>query len=207
MLAIILAVLTPAVVAQVSPAPAAEVPAPPFDTSQYVRFSKRGNGRIDGTFVLKLGVGVAKPQSGAAVECLPDLPYTEWALAQTANNINKSSDTSQSGGPSPDDPRLVPYTRTTKTDSNGSFHFFRLPYGRYVMRVSIISAFPRLAHNQVQVQISTVYNVPQAVGTGFTVIDYTHAYFDSKPVYVGSRPPFSPVFHLVARHNTFDPRR
>ena len=193
--------------AQAPPAaPPPDVPAPAFDTAQYSRFAKRGNGRIDGTFVLKVGAGDAKPQSGATVECYPDLAYTEWALTQTANVINRSTDTSTSGTPSAEDPRLAPYARITKTDSNGAFHFYRLPYGRYVMRVSLISAFPRVVHNQVNVQVGTVYD-PNSHNTAQTVLDYTHAYFDSKPVYAGPRTPFPPVFHLVARHNTFDPRR
>jgi len=200
--------LTPLVVAQAfPPTPGPNATAPPFDAAQYARFAKRGTGRIDGVFSLRVGSGPARTPSGASVECLPDLPYTEWALAQTANTINGSSDTSQSGTPNSDDPRLRPYTRITKTDTNGNFHFYRLPYGRYVMRVSFISPFPRTVHNQVQAQLGTIYDAPQAVGTGITVFDYTHAYFDSVPVYVGSRPPLAPVFRLVARHNTFDPRR
>lgn len=201
----VLAVM-PALVAQGPPSSAGLAPA--FDTLQYVRFSKRGTGRIDGAFIIKLGTdSVAKPQAGVAVTCLPDLPYTEWSLAQTANAINQSSDTSQSGTPSADDPQLAPYARTTKTDSTGSFHFYRLPYGRYIIRASLVTTFSRLAHNEIQEQISQDYNEPGALGTGFTVYDYTHAYFDSQPVYVGAKPPLPPIFHLVARHNTFDPRR
>jgi hypothetical protein len=185
---------------------ASTTPAPAFDSAQYVRYSKNGKSRIDGTFVLRVGSGDPKPQSGATVECYPDLPYTEWALAQTANAINKSSDTTTAGAPSAEDPRLEPYARTTKTDSNGNFHFYRLPYGRYVMRASLITAFPRVVHNQVQG--GAVYSGPNVVGgPGQTVYDYSRAYFDSNPVYAGPRPPFPPVFHLVARHNTFDPRR
>jgi hypothetical protein len=198
--------LAPALIAQ-SPSAPPQAPAPPFDTAQYVRFSKKGTGRIDGQFVLKLGTADVKPQSGVSVECFPDLPYTEWSLTSTANAINQSSDTSQSGTPSADDPALAQYTRTTKTDPNGNFHFYRLPYGRYIMRASLITPFARTAHNMIQEQISQVYSQPEALGTGFTVYDYTHAYFDSKPVYVGAHPPLPPIFHLVARHNTFDPRR
>jgi hypothetical protein len=178
-------------------------PAPPFDTAQFARFAKTGKARIDGTFVLKVGSGAPAPQAGAMIECYPDLPYVEWALAQTAKAINKSSDTSTSGTPSADDPRLAPYTRTTKTDSNGTFHFYRLPYGRYVMRAALITRFARTVYNQ-QIQ-GSVYYAPSANGT--IVYDYSHAYFDSNQVYAGPRTPFPPEFHLVARHNTFDPRR
>ena len=205
--AFLLTALGAALVVQSVPSIAANETAPDFDAKQFARFAKPGKGRIDGIFVLKVGKGDAKPQSGATVECVPDLTYTEWALAQTANNINKSSDTSTSGTPSADDPRLATYTRTTKTDSNGSFHFYRLPFGRYVMRVSLITPFPRTVYPPAQVRAGAIYDAPQARGGGQTVYDYTHAYFDSMPVYVGSRPPFPPIFHLVARHYTFDPRR
>jgi hypothetical protein len=189
-----------------APPPASTSAAPAFDAHQYARFMKPGKGRIDGSFTLRIGNADARPQAGAKVECLPDLAYTEWALASTANAINQSSDTSQSGTPQAEDPQLAPYTRITKTDSNGSFHFYHLPYGRYVMRVSLITAFARTVQNQNQAAAGAVILVQPQTG-GITVYDYSHAYFDSKPVYVGSRPPFPPIFGLVARHNTFDPRR
>jgi hypothetical protein len=205
----IFALLTfaPLLLGQSSVSPPSEQAPPAFDATQYAHFAKEGKARIDGTFVLKLGNSDAKPQSGASVECFPDLAYTEWALAATANAISNSSDTSTSGTPSADDPKLVPYTRTTKTDSNGNFHFYHLPYGRYVMRVSLITPFPRIVHNPLPAEAGISYQPLQPSGPGVTVYDYTHAYFDSKPVYAGQRPPFPPVFHLVARHNTFDPRR
>ncbi|MDP9025886.1 MAG: hypothetical protein M3N13_10990, partial [Candidatus Eremiobacteraeota bacterium] len=149
-------------------------PGPSFDAAQFAPFKKNGGGRIDGIFSLATAKGrkvTATPVSGVTVECYPNVAYAAWSLERAVATVKKGADLS--GVPNAAaDAKLAPYVRVTRTDSNGGFHFFRLPRGSYVMRASLMQSFPRKTADP---NYPVVIGGPQAPKTGPTVFDVTHA--------------------------------
>lgn len=118
----------------------------PFDPDEVAWFNTDGEGRIEGSALLRTVGGDVRTCAGLEVTLLPAGEYASERMGGIyQDNFKGFVPVSVAAIPlefSDDDPRYTQTTKTTLCDAQGEFEFDNLPMGDYFVTTSVIWQVP-----------------------------------------------------------------